>query len=100
MNKEKVEEEKKLRKEQLKAETEKWNQGDVIHQVCISRLEAVDSEFLSEKPKDLEKYLDDAIMDHVIKGLVEVAKTMPDDPIDALADFLFEEHLKSKNNKK
>ncbi|KAH0795075.1 adenylate kinase 7 [Histomonas meleagridis] len=100
LKKVKENEQKQQRKEQLKEETEKWKQGDAIHQVCVSRLETVDSNFLSEKAKDLENYIEEEIMQHIIKGLIEVGKKMPDDPIDALAKFLFAEHRKVQNSNK
>ncbi|OHT05283.1 Dpy-30 motif family protein [Tritrichomonas foetus] len=97
IEKEKAEKAEKQRVEQLSEEKNKWDQGDGIHDVCVNRLEAVDEEFLAEKAKVLENYLEKEVLKHVVEGLVEVGKNMPKDPIDALAAFLFAQHRKLKH---
>lgn len=97
IEKEKKEKEEKQREEQLSEEQKKWDQGDGIHDLSVSRLEADDERKLAESAKVLENYLDKEVMQHVIAGLVEIGNTMPEDPIDALAAFLFAEHRKIKH---
>lgn len=76
-------------KENLSQQQDEWDKGDGIHEVTVKRLEKEDSDFLNEKARVLENYLDENVMDHVIDGLLELAKTRPANPIDQLAAFLF-----------
>lgn len=97
LEKKRIEEEAKRQKEEeLKAEMNKqqneWIQGDSIHEITVQRLEKEDADFLAEKSKVLEEYLDENVMNHVIDGLLELANTKPENPIDKLAAFLFARH--------
>lgn len=85
------------RKEQLENEKEKWTAGEKIHEVAVGRMEHQDNEYLSEKAMVLQQYLDKVVMKHVIAGIVHVAKEMPEDPVDALAEFLFAENRKVRD---
>jgi len=84
-----VENEAKRKIEQLRSETEDWKEGDKIHELAVARLDAEDEEFLSSKSRVLEDYLDSTVMPHIIDGLVQICKDQPEDPVDALAAFLF-----------
>jgi len=55
-----------------------------------------DEGFLAEKAKDLEEYLGQEVMDHIIEGLCTIGKEMPEDPVDALAAFFFAQNRKMK----
>lgn len=93
---EKQEAEERQREKELSEQTEAWNQGDGVHDCCVARLEAADEEFLASKAQVLEEQLDQMVFEHVAAGIVQIAETMPDDPVDALAEFLFKEHRKQK----
>jgi len=77
------------REEQIKNEMQSWLAGDSIHDISVNRMKSQDDQFLAEKSKLLENYLDEKVMGHIIEGLVHIAKSKPDNPIDALAAFLF-----------
>ena len=98
LEQERIEKERQQREEQLNEEQGKWDQGDGIHDLGVKRLEEKDEEFLASKAKVLEGYLEENVLEHIVAGLVEVGKTMPEDPIDALAAFLFAQHRKIKHN--
>lgn len=93
---EKKEVEEKARKEQLEAEDKSWVNGEAIHDIAVKRMEEEDNKFLGEKSALLQKYLDDEVMQHVLAGIVQVCKDMPEDPVDALAEFLFAENRRMK----
>lgn len=96
IEKEQKEQEEKQRTEQLAEEQKEWDQGDGIHDLCVKRLQTDEENFLAERAKQLENYLDKEVMSHIVAGLIEIGHKMPDDPIDALAAFLFAEHRKLK----
>lgn len=93
---ERIAEEKRQRDEQLGGEEKTWKDGESIHESVVQRMEAQDTAYLAEKSDVLKKYLDEEVINHVIKGVVKVAKDMPPDPVDALAAFLFAENRRLK----
>jgi len=52
---------------------------------------------IENKSVALRTYLTDNVMDKLTEGLIETCKTMPEDPIDFLADFLEREAQKFKS---
>ena len=89
---EQKEKEEAERKEQFAKEQENWNAGEKIHDIAVKRMEDQDAAFLAEKAAVLQNYLETDVMKHVLAGIVHVAKEMPEDPVDALAEFLFAEN--------
>jgi adenylate kinase len=94
--KEKEEAETKQKEEALVEQSDKWAEGDGIHALSVARLEAEDEDFLAGTAKVLEDYLDGAVLKQVAEGILEIAQTRPENPIDELAKFLFAEHRKQK----
>jgi len=86
----------KRRGEDLEEQTIQWDQGDGVHDCRVARLEPADEEFLAEKAKALEEYLDEAVFEQVAAVIAEVGRAMRDDPVDALAAFLFAAHRRRK----
>ncbi|EAY10600.1 Dpy-30 motif family protein [Trichomonas vaginalis G3] len=97
IEKEKKEVEAKAKEEQLVSEERNWENGEAIHDIAVKRMEEEDNKFLGEKSALLQKYLDDEVMQHVLAGIVQVCKDMPEDPVDALAEFLFAENRRMKH---
>ena len=96
IQREKEEAEEKERQERLAGQTEEWDKGDGVHDSVVRKLADDEELFLASKAKVLEEFLDESVLEHVAAGIIEVAETMPEDPIDALAAFLFKEHRKQK----
>jgi hypothetical protein len=94
--KERAEAEAARRVAQLQGETEEWNAGDSIYGLSVARLEREDEEFLAGKAKVLEDVLATTVLEPLARGILQIAKTRPADPIDALATFLFAEARKVK----
>mmetsp|Transcript_38126 Transcript_38126/g.89864 ORF Transcript_38126/g.89864 Transcript_38126/m.89864 type:complete len:721 (+) Transcript_38126:162-2324(+) len=55
----------------------------------LARLQEEEREALLLRSQPMRKYLMENVLPSLTKGLQEVAKLRPDDPIDALADYLF-----------
>jgi adenylate kinase len=94
--KEKEDAEQARRKEQAAAETRRWDDDDSIFGLSVARLEREDEQFLAGKAKVLEDVLEATVLDSVARGILGVARARPEDPIEALAKFLFAEHRKQK----
>ena len=45
---------------------------------------------LEKKSEVLRRFLNERIIPLVSKGILQITKEQPDDPVEALADFLFE----------
>lgn len=87
---EKVEKEKQKKieeelEQERKATMEKWL--DLTH-----KLQEQEERILVAESKPLREYIIKYIFPTLTKGLVEVARIKPDDPIDYLAEYLFREN--------
>lgn len=50
-------------------------------------------EQLDQKSQPIRQYLSDNLVPILTDGLIEVCRTQPDDPTDALAEYLFKRSL-------
>ena len=55
-----------------------------------SELEKQEKDLLEKKSEVLRRYLSENVMPLLAKGILTVCESMPDDPVDALANFLLE----------
>ena len=56
----------------------------------LKDLEEREKKLLEKKSEVLRRYLGENVMPLLAKGILSVCETMPDDPVDALANFLLE----------
>ncbi|CAH1107322.1 unnamed protein product [Psylliodes chrysocephalus] len=80
--------EKKAKKE-YEEKMEKWNE-------TLEKLQLEEEKVLAAQSEPLRYYLMKYIFPTLSKGLVEVAKVKPEDPVDFLAEYLFKENPEGK----
>lgn len=80
----------------LEEQGKQWDEGAKIFEITVQRLEKEEADFLASCSKVLEDGLDITVVPHLIEGLIEIAKTKPENPIDQLAAFLFKRHRELK----
>ena len=56
----------------------------------IKELSPIEQKLLEKKSEVLRRFLNERIIPLVSKGILQITKEQPDDPVEALADFLFE----------
>ena len=62
----------------------------------LNELKERERKLLEKKSEVLRRYLHENVMPILSKGIVEVCRELPNDPVDFLADFLFENSMKVK----
>eukprot|EP01017_Pseudomicrothorax_dubius_P008468 TRINITY_DN12791_c0_g1_i1.p1 TRINITY_DN12791_c0_g1~~TRINITY_DN12791_c0_g1_i1.p1 ORF type:complete len:709 (-),score=197.98 TRINITY_DN12791_c0_g1_i1:91-2217(-) len=85
---EKERQRKEMEAKALEAEKEKRRQQDEDQKLKMKMLEDQEREILDTKSQPLRQYLADRVVPILTQGLLEVCKTVPEDPLDYLADFL------------
>ena len=68
----------------------------------LKDLEEREKKLLEKKSEVLRRYLSENVMPLLAKGILSVCQTMPDDPVDALANFLLDNsfNLQKESNDK
>ena len=62
----------------------------------LKELKDKERQLLEKKSEVLRRYLHENVIPILSKGIMEVCKELPNDPVDFLADFLFENSMKVK----
>ena len=88
---EKISDENKEKKEVLTEEQKIEKQ--------LKDLEEREKKLLEKKSEVLRRYLGENVMPLLAKGILSVCETMPDDPVDALANFLLENSFNMQKGK-
>ena len=65
----------------------------------IKALQEREKKLLEKKSEVLRRYLNENVMPILAKGILNVCETMPDDPVDALANFLLENSFNMQKGK-
>lgn len=52
-----------------------------------------ESKILDEKSQILRQYISENVVPLLTQGILEVCQKLPDDPVDYLAEFLFEKSM-------
>merc|ERR1711871_451560 len=89
-----LEAEEKVRKEQAEADAAEAAERTATIETESRRLKAIESEereLLEERSKSLREYLIRNVIPTLTEGLIEVCKRKPDDPVDFLDEYLFEQ---------
>ena len=69
----------------------------------LKELEEREKKLLEKKSEVLRRYLSENVMPLLSKGILSVCQTMPDDPVEALANFLLDNSFdlnKKESNEK
>jgi len=59
----------------------------------MANLEKREAELLDERSKNLKLYLMENVIPILSQGILEVCQKCPEDPVDYLAEFLFERSM-------
>jgi hypothetical protein len=73
------------------------NEEDKIQQK-LNEIKERETNLLEKKSEVLRRYLSENVMPLLAKGVLNVCQNMPDDPVEALANFLLENSLDIKEN--
>ena len=95
--KEKKEEEKI--NEEIKKEEKEILTGEKKVEMQIKDLQDREKKLLEKKSEVLRRYLNENVMPLLAKGILNVCEYMPDDPVDALANFLLENSFNMQKGK-
>jgi hypothetical protein len=76
---------------------ENLNEEDKIQQK-LNEIKERETNLLEKKSEVLRRYLSENVMPLLAKGVLNVCQNMPDDPVEALANFLFENSFEVKEN--
>ena len=101
-----IKEEEKEKKEEEKENKEviKETKNEVLTEeqkmeMQIKALQEREKKLLEKKSEVLRRYLNENVMPILAKGILNVCETMPDDPVDALANFLLENSFNMQKGK-
>jgi adenylate kinase len=67
-----------------------------LNEEKLKELKERERKLLEKKSEVLRRYLHENVIPILSKGIMEVCKELPNDPVDFLADFLFENSMKVK----
>ena len=67
--------------------------------ITIKELEEREKKLLEKKSEVLRRYLSENVMPILAKGILSVCENMPDDPVDALANYLLENSFNIERGK-
>ena len=76
---------------------ENLNEEEKIQQK-LNEIKERETNLLEKKSEVLRRYLSENVMPLLAKGVLNVCQNMPDDPVEALANFLFENSFEVKEN--
>jgi adenylate kinase len=62
----------------------------------LNQVKQQERDVLEAQSEPLRNYLLKYVMPTLTKGLIQVAKVRPEDPIDYLAEFLFQQNLETE----
>ena len=79
------------------AKIENLNEEEKIQQK-LNEIKERETNLLEKKSEVLRRYLSENVMPLLAKGVLNVCQNMPDDPVEALANFLLENSLDIKEN--
>lgn len=77
-------------------ENQKQEQKKDFNEEKLKQLKERERQLLEKKSEVLRRYLHENVIPILSKGIMEVAKELPNDPVDFLAEFLFDNSLKVK----
>ena len=102
---EKIEEENKINNNEISAVNEQKNEfikEEKILQDKLKELKEREKKLLEKKSEVIRRYLSENVMPLLSKGILSICETMPDDPVDALANFLLDNsfNLEKESNDK
>jgi len=111
-NDKKEEEEKENNNEEEQSNELKISKNEALNEVMseekklqnkLKELEEREKKLLEKKSEVLRRYLSENVMPLLSKGILSVCQTMPDDPVEALANFLLDNSFdlnKKESNEK
>ena len=86
------------KKKMSNLEITKTDENEKIQQK-LNEIKERETSLLEKKSEILRRYLSENVMPLLAKGVLNVCQNMPDDPVEALANFLLEHSLNiSKDN--
>ena len=97
-NENKEEEEEKINNEPNKEIKEVLTEEQKI-ELQLKDLKEREKKLLEKKSEVLRRYLSENVMPILAKGILTICETMPDDPVDALANFLLENTFNMQKGK-
>lgn len=80
-----------LEREQAAREAEEEEKRKAKEQADLAKMEIIkqqERDLLDTRSQPIRQYLMDNLVPHLTQGLIELCKKVPQDPVDALADFL------------
>ena len=92
------EEEEKIKIEQKKEIKEVLTEEQKT-EIQLKNLKEREKKLLEKKSEVLRRYLSENVMPLLAKGILTICETMPDDPVDALANFLLENSFNTQKEK-
>ena len=93
-----IKEEEKKNEEQNKEVKEVLTEEQKI-ELQLKDLKEREKKLLEKKSEVLRRYLSENVMPLLAKGILTVCESMPDDPVDALANFLLENSFNMQKGK-
>ena len=102
--KEQIKEEQKEKKEEEKNNEPKKEEKEILTeeqkiQKQLKELQEREKKLLEKKSEVLRRYLSENVMPILAKGILSVCETMPNDPVDALANYLLENSFNMQKGK-
>jgi hypothetical protein len=87
---------------QIIEKEEKENKIEKDEEEKINELKEREKKLLEKKSEILRRYLSENVIPLLAKGVLNICQNLPEDPVDALANFLlentFNNAMKNKNN--
>ena len=77
-----------IRKKQDASELEIRKTKDAKEAIKLEKLRDQERDLLDQRSQPIRQYLMDNVVPHLTEGLIDLCKTIPDDPTDYLANFL------------
>ena len=76
----------KAKQNALLAEQQKAK--DIKQKAKMEKLREQERDLLDKRSQPIRQYLMDNVVPHLTEGLIDLCKTIPDDPVDYLSNFL------------
>ena len=96
--KEKEEKKKKMGMHSLNEMKTKQELNEISIKSRLAELKEKEKILLEKKSEVMRRYLNDKIMPLLAKGILNICETIPDDPVEALANFILDNNYNFSKN--